>query len=199
MLKEFTVAITGGSGSACARRLLAELAGHPDVGIVNAVMSGSALLVAREELGPADASLASMREILAGKSGTGKLRWFEETNVGASIASGSHLNDGTVIVPCSTGTLGAIASGNSRNLIHRAAEVALKERRRLILGVREAPLSLIHLENMLTVTRAGAIVLPITPAFYSHPQTVDDIVELYVGRLLDHLDLPHKLGRRWGA
>jgi len=196
-MKEFTVAITGGSGSACARRLIAALDEHPDVGAVNVVMSGSALLVAREELGPADASLAAMRQSFGGQAR--KVKWFEEANVGASIASGSHLNDGTVIVPCSTGTLGAIASGNSRNLIHRAAEVALKERRLLLLAVRESPLSLIHIENMRTVTLAGAIVIPITPAFYSHPRSIDDIVDSFVGRLMDHLGLKHTLGRRWGS
>ena len=196
-MKEITVAVTGASGSACARRLLAELASHPDVGIVNAVMSTSALLVAREEIGPGDASLAEMRATMAGPPR--KVRWLDENDLRAPIASGSHIVDGTCIVPCSTGTMGCIASGATRNLIHRAAEVSLKERRLLILGVREAPLSVIQIENMLTVTRAGAIVLPITPAFYSHPRSIDDVVELYVGRVLDHLGLDHQLGRRWGS
>jgi flavin prenyltransferase len=195
-MAEITVAVTGASGSACARGLMAALAAHPDVARVNAVISASALMVAREELGPKDATLPSVREMLGG--GSAKVRWFEENNVGAPIASGSHLSAGMAIVPCSTGTLGAIASGNSRNLIHRAAEVTLKERRRLILGVREAPLSLIHIENMATVTRAGAIVLPITPAFYHLPRTIDDVVSQYVGRVMDLLGLPHS-GRRWGA
>jgi len=195
--KEITVAVTGASGSSCARRLLAELAGHPDVRIVNGVMSSAALAVAREELGPRDAGMPAMREILSG--GASKVRWLEESDVGASIASGSHITHGMAIVPCSTGTLGAIASGATRNLIHRAAEVALKERRPLILGTRESPLSSIHLENMLAVTRAGAVVLPITPAFYSLPRTIDDVVELYVGRVLDSLGLPHRLGKRWGS
>lgn len=199
-MKEFTVAISGASGSACARRLLAALAAHPEVGSVNAVMSRSALMVAREEIGPKDASLESMRATLMERvDGAGKVRWFEEADVGASIASGSHMVSGTAIVPCSTGTLGAIASGSTRNLIHRAAEVAMKERRRLVLGVREAPLSLIHLENMATVTRAGAVVVPITPAFYSHPRTIDDVVEQYVARVMDLLGLPHRMGTRWGS
>jgi flavin prenyltransferase len=193
---ELTVAVTGASGSACARGLLAALTAHPDVARVNAVLSTSAVMVAREELGARDASPASVREALAG--GSAKVRWFEEQNVGAPIASGSHLSAGMAIVPCSTGTLGAIASGSTRNLIHRAAEVTLKERRRLILGVREAPLSLIHIENMATVTRAGAIVLPITPAFYHLPRTIDDVVTQYVGRVMDLLNLPHT-GKRWGS
>ena len=165
--------------------------------MVNAVISTSALVVAREELEATGASLAAIRELLTGGSGQAKVRWFDEADVGASIASGSHMMDGTAIVPCSTGTLGTIASGSSRNLIHRAAEVALKERRRLILGVRESPYSLIHLENMLTVTRAGAVILPITPAFYNHPRSIDEVVDQYVGRVLDQLGLPHQLGRRW--
>ena len=196
-MKEITVAVTGGSGSHCARRLLEALDAHADVGAVNAVMSASAVLVAREELGPADAGPEQLRRALGG--GASKVRWFDESDVGASIASGSHLNDGTVIIPCSTGTLGAIAGGVTRNLIHRAAEVALKERRRLILCVRESPLSLIQIENMMTVTRAGAIVMPITPAFYSHPRTIEEVVELFVGRVMDQLGLPHGLGKRWGA
>jgi len=196
-MKEFTVAVTGASGSRCAQRLIAALIAHPDVASVNAVVSSSALMVAHEELIPAEGGMESLRAALAG--GSGKVRWFEERNVGAPIASGSHIVDGTVVLPCSTGTLGAIASGSSRNLIHRACEVALKERRLLILGVREAPYSQIHLENMLTVTRAGALVLPITPAFYSHPKTIEDVVEQYVARVMDHLGLPHRIGRRWGS
>lgn len=196
-MKEITVGITGASGSACAQRLLSELASHPDVSVINAVLSSSAVIVAREELGPVDASPAAVKTAMAGHSE--KVRWFEEGNLRAPIASGSHLVDATCIVPCSTGTLGCIASGTTRNLIHRAAEVSLKEGRKLVLGTREAPLSAILLENMLKVSRAGAIVLPITPAFYSHPKTIADVVELYVGRILDLLGLTHGLGRRWGS
>ncbi|HET6371855.1 MAG TPA: UbiX family flavin prenyltransferase [Candidatus Polarisedimenticolia bacterium] len=194
-MKEITVAVTGASGSACAARLLHELAAHPDVARVNAVMSSSALIVAREEIGPAEASGETMRIALAGTGD--KVVWYNETDLRAPMASGSHLVDGTCIIPCSTGTLGVIASGASRSLIHRAAEVTLKERRLLVLGVREAPLSTIHLENMLRVSKAGAIILPITPAFYSHPRSIQDIVEQYVGRVLDLLGLRHRLGRRW--
>jgi len=196
-MKEFTVAVTGASGSAVAVRLFSALVAHPDVGRVNGVVSSSALRVARAEILPADARMETLVETLAG--GSDKVRWYDEQDVGAAIASGSHLTEATVVMPCSTGTLGAIASGATRNLIHRACEVALKERRPLVLGVREAPYSLIHIENMLRVTRAGALVLPITPAFYSHPETIDDVVEQYVGRVMDHLGLSHRLGRRWGS
>ncbi len=196
-MKEFTIAVTGASGSAAAVRLFSALVSHPEVGRVNGVVSSSALRVARAEILPADAGMEALVSALSG--GSDKVRWYDEQDVGAAIASGSHLTEATVVMPCSTGTLGAIASGATRNLIHRACEVALKERRRLILGVREAPYSLIHLENMLEVTRAGALVLPITPAFYSHPKTIEDVVEQYVGRVMDHLGLAHRLGRRWGS
>src|SRR5262245_17721021 len=107
--RRFTIAISGASGSSCARRLLAELSAHPDVAAINAVISSAALMVAREELDAPGASLSAIREMMAGNSG--KIRWYEEQNVGASMASGSNIIDGTVILPCSTGTLGAIASG----------------------------------------------------------------------------------------
>jgi len=195
--REVTVAVTGASGTLCGVRLIRALAEHPEVRQVNVVMSSSALSVARVEVGPEDATMDRMRQLIAGDART--IRWHEEQDIGASIASGSHPQDGTAIVPCSTGTLGAIASGATRNLIHRAAEVALKERRTLILGVRETPLSAIHIENMLRVTRAGATVIPIVPAFYARPRTIDDVVDLYVARVLDHLGLSHSLGRRWSG
>ncbi len=103
------------------------------------------------------------------------------------------------IVPCSTGTLAAVAQGVSRNLIHRAAEVQLKERRRLVLGVRESPFSLVHLENMRQATLAGAIVAPITPLFYNRPVDLEEIVEQYAARTLDLLGLRHQIGKRWKA
>ncbi len=196
-MKEFTIAVSGASGSLCALRLIAAVASHPGTRRVNAIMSASALRVARVEIGPQDADLDSMRRAFSGGHDT--VRWHDEQDVAAPIASGSHRLDAMAIVPCSTGTLGAIATGATRNLIHRAAEVALKERRRLILGVREAPLSAIHLENMLTVTRAGALVLPITPAFYTHPKSIDDVVEQYIARVMDHMGIEHTLGRRWGS
>ena len=196
-MQEITVAVTGASGSLCAQQLLAALVAHQEVRVLNVVMSASSIIVAREELDLPDAGPGDIKRALC--RADDKVRWFEEGDLLSPIASGSHLVDATCVVPCSTGTLGSIVSGASRNLIHRTAEVALKERRKLILGIRESPFSVIHLENMLEVSRAGAIVLPITPAFYSHPTTIDDVVELYVGRVLDHLGLDHRLGRRWGS
>ena len=114
---------------------------------------------------------------------------IDENDVGANIASGSFQNDGMVIVPCSTGTLGSIANGISRGLIERAADVCLKERRKLIIVPREAPYSLIHLENMIKVTRAGGIVLPASPGFYNLPTTIDDIVNMVSSRILEKLGI----------
>src|SRR3982750_406862 len=124
-------------------------------------------------------------------------RFYPSGDLGAAISSGSFLTDGMVIAPCSMKTLGAIASGISDNLIHRAADVILKERRKLVLMVREAPLSEIHLENMLKLSRMGVVILPPVPAFYNHPQTIDDIVNHTVQRALDQLDIHIDVVSRW--
>lgn len=123
---------------------------------------------------------------------------YNVTDVGAPIASGSFLAAGMVIIPCSMKTVAAVAHGYADNLIVRAADVMLKERRRLILVARETPLNEIHLQNMLRLTRAGAIIVPPVPAFYNHPQSIDDLVNHLVGRVLDLLDIPNSLSRRWG-
>jgi 4-hydroxy-3-polyprenylbenzoate decarboxylase len=120
-------------------------------------------------------------------------------DMGASISSGSFRTDGMIIAPCSAKSLAAIAHGYGENLIHRAADVVLKERRKLVLAVREAPLSSIHLENMLTLSRMGAMVMPPLPAFYNHPRTIDDIVDYTVARLLDQFGLEVRGAERWGG
>jgi len=122
---------------------------------------------------------------------------YAANDQGAAISSGSFLTLGMAIVPCSMRTLAAIAHGFGDNLIHRAADVILKERRKLVLAVREAPLSAIHLENMLRVTRAGAVVMPAAPGFYHRPEKIDDLVDFMVGRLLDHLGVENTASLRW--
>jgi 4-hydroxy-3-polyprenylbenzoate decarboxylase len=128
----------------------------------------------------------------------GTLEVLDPRDIAASFASGSSLTPAALIAPCSTSTLAKIAHGTGENLIHRAAEVMLKERRRLVLIPRETPLSAIHLENMLTVTRAGAVVLPAMPGLYMLPQRVEDMIDFVVGKALDQIGVPHDLLKRWG-
>lgn len=129
----------------------------------------------------------------------GLLHVFGNDDWMAPLASGSNPADAMVICPCTMGTLGAIAAGLADHLIERAADVMLKERRLLLLVPRETPLSTIHLENMLRLARAGAVILPPSPGFYTKPQTISDIVDFVVARVLDRLDVPHTLVARWGA
>lgn len=121
----------------------------------------------------------------------------EQGNMGASVSSGSFLTDGMVVIPCSMRTVAAIANGAGENLVHRAADVVLKERRRLVLVAREMPLSEIHLENMLKLARMGVTIMPPMPAFYNHPETIDDIINHVVARVLDQFSIPTNIARRW--
>jgi len=197
-MREFVLGITGASGSLCGRRLLHELATHPDVSRVNVVASRAARKVAREELGLGGESVEEFRRAFT-PEGRETIRWLDEDDLAAPIASGSFPTAGMAVVPCSTGTLASIANGISRNLIHRAAEVTLKERRTLVLGMRESPLNLIQIENMRQATLAGAIVAPVTPLFYNRPVGMDEIVEQFTARILDLLGLSHGIGKRWKA
>lgn len=124
---------------------------------------------------------------------------YDARNLGAAISSGSFLTDGMVVIPCSMRTLAAIATGNSADLLTRAADVTLKERRRLVLVTRESPLNLIHIRNMETVTLAGATVFPPVLGFYHRPKTIDDMVNQIVGKVLDQFNIPHDLFERWGG
>lgn len=128
----------------------------------------------------------------------GQLQVFEREQWTAPIASGSGVADATVVCPCTTGTLSAIACGSSRNLLERAADVCLKERKKLILVVRETPFSEIHLENMLKLARMGGIIMPANPGFYHRPTSVQELVDFMVARVLEHLDIPQTLMPRWG-
>ncbi|MQY51373.1 UbiX family flavin prenyltransferase [Rhodocyclus tenuis] len=194
------LAFTGASGMPYGVRLLECLlaAGCR----VQLLYSQAAQIVARQEMGlelPARAAdlRATLRERYADLPGTlevyGREEWF------APVASGSNPPDAMVICPCSMGTLAAVAQGLADKLIERAADVVLKEGRRLILVPRETPLSAIHLENMLRLARAGAVILPPNPGFYHHPQSVDALIDFVVARILDQLRVPHSLMQRWGA
>lgn len=196
---EFTVAITGASGSIYAYRTLVHMIASGVVERVNLIMSASAETVARVELGIdlRGANTASINEWLGLPQDSRLIQLQRVDNLAAKPASGSHLQEGMVIVPCSMGTLGAIAAGLSTNLIHRAADVTLKERRRLILVPRETPYNSIHLENMLRLTQAGAHILPASPGFYHRPQSIEGLVDHFVFRILDHLGIPHAGATRW--
>jgi len=189
------VAITGASGAPYAVRLLdALLAADRPVQLIVS-KHGFRLLSTEMDLGAVDA----LRTRAGAENWDRLVTVFDDADRGAAPASGSARNAGMVICPCSMGTLSAIAAGSSRSLVERAADVALKERRRLVLVPRETPLSAIHLENMLRVTRAGAIVMPAAPGFYHKPKRIDDLVDFIVARVLDHLDVPNTLVPRWGG
>ncbi|HEX8139673.1 MAG TPA: flavin prenyltransferase UbiX [Pyrinomonadaceae bacterium] len=196
---ELTVAITGASGSIYAHRTLLHLAASGTVERINLIMSTSAQTVARVELG-ANLRAADDKRIneWVGLPADSKLiRLHRLDNLAATPASGSHMQAGMIVVPCSMGTLGAIASGAGTNLIHRAADVTLKEGRRLVLVPRETPLSTIHLENMLRVAQAGARILPASPGFYHRPATIDALVDHLVFRILDQFGVPHSQATKW--
>jgi 4-hydroxy-3-polyprenylbenzoate decarboxylase len=188
------VAITGASGAPYAVRLLEQLLRAEQR--VQLIVSGHGLRLL---------SMESAIDTVDGlRASVGAPRWdalvtvFDDDDRGAAPASGSARSRGMVICPCSMGTISAVSQGTSRSLIERAADVALKERRKLVLVPRETPYSTIHLENMLRLTRAGAVILPASPGFYHRPTRIQELVDFVVGRVLDHLDVEHTLGPRWG-
>ena len=187
-----TLGITGASGAPYAVRLLRAL---NEGGIaVRLLVSGYGWRLLQEEAG-----IAGEEGLRAATGDWSQVTLYDTTDRGATPASGSAPSRGMVVCPCSMGTLASIAAGTSRNLIERAADVALKERRTLVLVPRETPLSLVHLENMTRLTRAGAIILPAAPGFYHRPRSIDDLIDFVVARILDHLGVPHALGRRWAS
>jgi 4-hydroxy-3-polyprenylbenzoate decarboxylase len=190
------LAVTGASGSLFAVEMLRALEADARVTRVHLVVSPSALRVFAEETG-VNARMDIVAKLL-GKPST-KIAMLEHEDIGAPIASGSYPVDAMIVLPCSMGTLAGIAHGIAGNLIERAADVCLKERRRLVLCVRETPLNLIHLRNMAAVTEAGATVFPVIPTFYNHPQTVTDIARNYVHRILQHIGLPQPGAYKWGV
>ena len=199
MKRTFVVAMTGASGAVYARRLIDVLtASGCDVHLS---LSAACVPVLKQELDlavdPADFQPALLVPGLA-DGRAGRVHYHHHADLAAPIASGSFPTQGMIVCPCSMGTLSAIVHGTSANLIHRAADVHLKERRPLILVARETPLSLVHLENMTHAARAGATILPAMPAFYHGVRGVEDLIDFVVARICDHLQVPHDLVRRWG-
>ncbi len=196
---ELTVAITGASGAIYAHRTLLHMAASGAVERINLIMSQAAQTVARVELG-ADLREPDARKLndWLGLPADSKLvRLHRLDNMAATPASGSHLQAGMVIVPCSMGTLGAISSGAGTNLIHRAADVTLKEGRKLVIVPRESPYNTIHLENMLRLAQAGARILPASPGFYHRPESIESLVDHLVFRILYQFGIPHTQATRW--
>jgi 4-hydroxy-3-polyprenylbenzoate decarboxylase len=197
MAGDLVIAMTGASGSPYGVRLLDILlrAGRT----VHLVISPAATQVMERELGVSIDINGFDAGLLLKTADTSKLHYHHYRDFSAGIASGSFRTVGMAVCPCSMGTVAAIAHGTSENLIHRAADVHLKERRKLIIVPRETPLGLIQLRNLATLAEAGAVVLPAMPAFYTLPKSVDDMVDFVVGRVCDQLGVEHKLFPRWGA
>ncbi len=196
---ELTVAITGASGTIYAKRTLQLLADSGAVETINLIMSGTAATVAQVELGVnlKDPNGAKLNEWLGLGADSKLIRYWRLDNLAAKPSSGSNKQAGMIVVPCSMGTLGAIASGAGTNLIHRAADVCLKEGRRLVLVPRETPYNAIHLENMLRLAHAGARIMPASPGFYHRPGSIDELVEHLCFRILDQFDIPHSKKSQW--
>ena len=200
MAEPLCLAMTGASGATYGLRLLECLiqAGEQ----VYFLASRPALMVVATETAlQLPARPEAMAAMLRQRYGAApdQLRVFGPDDWTAPVASGSAPSRAMVVCPCSSGSLAAIAQGISNTLVHRAADVMIKERRRLILVPRETPLSVIHLQNMLTLAQSGVTVLPASPAFYHHPKTIEDLVDFVVARVLTHLGIPQEIGPKWGC
>ena len=187
------VGITGASGAPYAVRLLQQLtAAHRSVSLI---VSKYGMRLLETEMGIG--SVGALRSAVGANAWDSCVQSYSNDDRGAPPASGSALTAGMIVCPCSMGTLSAISVGSSRSLIERAADVTLKEKRKLILVPRETPLSAIHLANMLRLTRAGAVVMPASPGFYHRPKTISDLVDFVVARMLDHLQVEQTLIKPW--
>jgi 4-hydroxy-3-polyprenylbenzoate decarboxylase len=191
-----TVGVTGASGAILAQKMLVFLEEDPRVARVHLVVTETGQRLFTEELGIVSGDLKQLPSRILGHP-VAKIEMLPNKDVGASIASGSYAVDAMVIIPCSMGTLGAIANGISDDLVARAADVMLKEGRKLVLCVRDTPLSRVHLENMLRAQQAGAVIMPAVPAFYHQPKTIDDLVTQYVCRVLAQMGLAQDKMYRW--
>lgn len=189
------MAFTGASGAPYGVRLLQQLVASQRR--VSLIMSSHGLRLLRTETDLVD--VEGLRTFVGAAAWDAQVTVFDDADRGAAPASGSAKSAGMVICPCSMGTLASIAAGTSRSLVERAADVALKERRPLVLVPRETPLSAIHLENMLRLTRAGATIMPASPGFYNRPTRIEELVDFVVARVLDHLGVDNTLAIRWGG
>ncbi len=198
---ELTLAITGASGTIYAYRTLQLLVQSGAVETVNLILSGTATTVAQIETGAnlREQNAETFNKWLGLEKNSKIIRFWRLDNLAAKPASGSNKQAGMIIVPCSMGTLGAIASGAGTNLIHRAADVTLKEGRKLVLVPRETPYNAIHLENMLKLSRAGAQILPASPGFYHRPKTIEELVDHLCFRILDQFDISHSRKTEWSG
>ena len=194
--KSVILGVTGASGVIFARRMFQLLEADNRVARIHLVISGSGLKVMREEL---DLDVTRSSEIPAALAGqpVAKTVYLLDSDIGAGIASGSHPVDSMVVIPCTTGCLAQIANGISETLIERAADVCLKEGRKLVLAVRDTPFNRIHLKNMLRAQAAGAVIFPIIPSFYHRPKTIDDLVTQFCCRVLAFLGLEQANQFRW--
>ena len=194
--RRLTVAVTGASGSIFPKYLLDALERDDRVERINLIISDSGLRVMAEELGVAGRSDVASK--LLGRPPV-KIEQQNNNDIGANVASGSYATDAMIVLPCSMGTLARIANGMAIHLIERAADVCLKERRPLLLCVRETPFNRIHLRNMTLAAEAGATIFPVIPAFYFHPASTEDIAREFVNRVLAHVGLPQTGAYQWKA
>jgi flavin prenyltransferase len=191
-----TVGVTGASGALLAQKALALLEDDTRVARVHLVVTETGQRLFAEELGLSSGDIKQLPSRILGRAAN-KIEILPNKDVGASIASGSYEVDSMLVIPCSMGTLAAVANGTSDDLIARAADVMLKEGRKLVLCIRDTPFNRIHLENMLRAQQAGAVVMPVIPAFYDQPKTIDDLVTQYTCRVLAQIGLPQERMYRW--
>ncbi|HZD31789.1 MAG TPA: UbiX family flavin prenyltransferase [Candidatus Angelobacter sp.] len=192
--RALTIAVTGASGSIFVKHVLDALDRDDRVATVDLIFSDSGLRVMAEELG-----IAGRNDVVAKLLGreSSKIQQQNNADIGANVASGSYPTDAMIVLPCSMGTLARIANGLAMHLIERAADVCLKEKRPLVLCVRETPFNLIHLRNMTQAAEAGATIFPVIPAFYFHPSSTDDIAREFANRVLAHIGLPQSGAYQW--
>jgi 4-hydroxy-3-polyprenylbenzoate decarboxylase len=193
-----TVGVTGASGAILAQKTLTLLEEDARIARVHLVVTEAGQRLFAEELGLSAGDLKQLPSRILGRPAT-RTEILPNKDVGASIASGSYVVDSMIVIPCSMGTLGAIANGISDDLVARAADVMLKESRKLVLCVRDTPFNRVHLENMLRAQQAGAVIMPAISAFYHHPKTIDDLVTQYVCRVLAQIHLPQEKMYRWAG